>query len=443
MDRRSFLRASALSGLAFSAPWVFPSALRSAAAQAVTYGGPYWIIVHASGAWDPLFLFNPTENTEHNRLYTGVGKSGSIPYAPYALNLEQLQWGAGLGIEGHVRTPQQFLARHGARLTVVNGIDTETNNHKGGVRTMACGQLPVGYPALAALIAATHAPQMPMTFFSGGGYDVTGGLVPLTRVANAQALSRIAYPNEVSAGQVETELYHSQATMARIQRYQQERVASLHERQRLPALRKSMEALVAARASTAVLDQLSLPEELVTLAPNELNAQEGFMQSAQMLVAAFGSGLTSAGTIQMGGFDTHGNHDVNQTRRIVQLLGGLDYLIDEVERAGLTDKVNIVVTSDFGRGPHYNSTGANGGKDHWPVTSMFALGPGVAGDRCIGGTDERELAVAVDPTTLELSDGGVTIGPGEVHRALRTLAGVDAALDAAYPLSAADLPLFG
>ena len=292
--------------------------------------------------------------------------------------------------------------------------------------------------------AAAKAPTMPMSFFSGGGYDVTGGHIPLTRVSNADSFQRIARPNEISAGEPETDLYHTAETMARIRSVQQARNEALRGRQRLPKLRIAMQDLLNARLSTGVLDRVELPEELIDLPQGELNDLEGFMRQGQLLMAAFKSGLSATGSINFGGWDTHGNHDRDHSRKVVKLFGGIDFLIQEAGRQGLADKLYIVATSDFGRGPHYNGEGGGSGKDHWPISSMFALGPGIAGNRMIGGTDNDQLARRVDPDSLELSDDGIKLGPEHVHRALRAIAGMDdAPFMGEYPLPGEDLALFG
>ncbi|MBK7583871.1 MAG: twin-arginine translocation signal domain-containing protein [Myxococcales bacterium] len=82
MQRRSFLKAAALAGLAISAPVI----TRDAGASA-PYGGPFYIMVNAGGGWDPTFMFNPTLNQNHNRLYTEIKKIGNISYAPIPLDL--------------------------------------------------------------------------------------------------------------------------------------------------------------------------------------------------------------------------------------------------------------------------------------------------------------------------------------------------------------------
>jgi uncharacterized protein (DUF1501 family) len=104
----------------------------------------------------------------------------------------------------------------------------------------------------------------------------------------------------------------------------------------------------------------------------------------------------------------------------------------------------VIVTSDFGRGPHYNGENDGAGKDHWPVTSMLAFGPDIAGGRTIGATDGEALARPIDPGSLALDDAGMKITPELVHIALRRVAGIeDHELSARYPLPGGAVPLFG
>ena len=106
-----------------------------------------------------------------------------------------------------------------------------------------------------------------------------------------------------------------------------------------------------------------------------------------------------------------------------------------------------MVASDFGRGPFYNDDGEGAGKDHWPITSAFAMGPGIAGDRVVGGTTADQRARLVEPGSLAVVDGadgvdGVKLKPEHVHHALRVLAGIDESVTP-YPLAHETLPLFG
>jgi len=328
-------------------------------------------------------------------------------------------------------------------MAVLNGIDTSTNNHDGGQRAMGSGQLATGHPSLGALIAAARAPGLPMAYVSAGGYDATMGHLPLTRVANAGAVGRIARPLELSPGAPETELYHTRDTMNRIANMQRERAEAQRARQRLPAIGESMRALADAKAGASVLDRLSLPEA-VQLGIGPLGDLQGLMQQTQTALATFTSGLTAVASVVLGGFDTHGNHNRDQTRQVLKLLGGIDYVLAEAERQGLSDSLNVIVTSDFGRGPHYNGENDGAGKDHWPVTSMLAFGPDIVGGRTIGATDGEALARPIDPGSLALDDAGMKITPELVHLSLRRVAGIaDHELSARYPLPGEAMPLFG
>ena len=185
---------------------------------------------------------------------------------------------------------------------------------------------------------------------------------------------------------------------------------------------------------------MDLPE-LVDFAGNT-GDMERMVQGAQLALAGFKSGLTVSANVVMGGFDTHGSHDLNQTRQVIKLISGIGHILDEIEKQGLSDKVNVVVGSDFGRGPHYNGENSNSGKDHWPIGSTLVFGPGVEGDRVIGATTDEQLAQLVDPMTLQAGSSGVKLRPAEIHLALRKLADIDPALIAAYPLAGTELPLF-
>ena len=130
---------------------------------------------------------------------------------------------------------------------------------------------------------------------------------------------------------------------------------------------------------------------LAALAP-----REAFFHPDHLPADGEGVGLTEAArgalgnkrqTIfcSIGGFDTHGNHDGAHLPQMGNLLLGVDLIAQEIAKAGLTDKVVIAVGSDFGRTPAYN---AGNGKDHWNITSMMFIGPGITGNRVVGGTDD-------------------------------------------------------
>ncbi|MCB9524740.1 MAG: DUF1501 domain-containing protein [Myxococcales bacterium] len=416
MDRRDFLRLAGAAGLSVMLPG------RGFAQEAPI--DHFFVFVHAGGGWDPTMLCDPKgmrneedEDPVNHFLTDDIGTAGNLRYAP---------------IGDH----RAFFDKHYQRTLVINGVDSQTNNHDSGTRHMWSGKLAEGYPALAALIAGTQARSKPMAFISNGGYDLTGGLVAPTRTGNIGLINRIAFPNAIDPrNPVEGERYHTDATYERIQAALERRRGWLGQRYGLPKATATQDALYAARVGKNEVRQLSeyLPQEL----------ERGLKGQAQVCCAAFRAGIAKTANLTRGGFDTHGNHDDAHTASMSDLLAGVDFLWDEAERQGIADKLTVVMGSDFGRTPSYNS---GNGKDHWAITSVMLMGKGIPGNRVIGGTDERVRPLTVDPGTLALSDGGIRIEPGHIHAALRRLAGVDSeqTVQQVFPLiGVANLPLLG
>lgn len=466
MNRRQLLKLVAASGLGVAAP----SLVRMTFAQGIRYEGPYWIFIHAGGGWDPRFHFDPTVNIEQNTLYTEIGTVGGINFAPLPIDLDAFglvpatpepcvetpppaadAGAAGAGgaptmeecppppapIVNPLISNEEFLTRHGSKMLVINGVDMGTNSHDEGSRAILSGATPEGSPAIGAMLAAQYGSTQPIPFISFGGYDSTFGLSPLTRVGSSGALRDLAFPNVVSPDNPDSDEFHTANTYARIRAAQGARLDSLVATQHLPNLLRAKEALLKARASDSDLQALQVPE-LIEFDGN-VGDMERMVQGAQLAVAGFQAGLTVSANLSIGGFDTHGNHDVDQGRQIIKLISGIGHILDLIEAQGMSGKVNIMVGSDFGRTPHYNE---NNGKDHWPISSLLAFGPNVQGGRVIGASTADQLAESVDPATLAVSSSGVKITPAVIHRALRNAAGIDEELQTRFPIVGQDLPLF-
>src|SRR5439155_12910087 len=79
MDRRSFLKLSAASGVVLMTPF----GPRAAFAAPRRYDGPYWLLIHAAGGWDPTYVCDPKGNPI-NRLFKRhqIGTAGHLKFAP-------------------------------------------------------------------------------------------------------------------------------------------------------------------------------------------------------------------------------------------------------------------------------------------------------------------------------------------------------------------------
>lgn len=406
MNRRSFLKLASVSGVAV----MTPTLLERSAHAAGRYPGPFFILVHASGGWDPTYLCDPKGSDGPFPVNKLFKKADVVPVGPFRP--------APVTYPGVNYKAADFFTKYQSRLLVINGIDTTTGNHDTGTRVIWSGQVAEGYPSFAAVAAAAKTPGNPLGFITNGGYEATGGLTSLTRLGSVDTVRRIAYANRRDPANAMSG-YHSDATWERINAVQRERLDNMRNNQPLPRLNRGMNALYLARSADNDLAQLAaaLPSAAdINAATNDLQRQ------AMVAIAGFKTGLAVAANVSIGGFDTHGNHDGAHLPQMGNLLLGVDLIAQEVAKAGLTDKVVIAVGSDFGRTPAYN---AGNGKDHWNITSMMFMGPGITGNRVVGGTDDGFKAKTFNPATLAEDASGVRIRPEHIQKQLRRLAGID------------------
>lgn len=438
MNRRRILQAMGALGLFVGAPSL---RTRSASAGTDGYDGPYLITVHAGGGWDPTTFFDGKVSNDFVEVpYGAPATLGGFQYAPLTLR------------DGTTTldTVKDFLTDVGSRLVIVNGVDTQTNNHETGTKNVWSGKSFEELPALGALFAAAKLgdQKLPVAYVSGGGYDRTANLVPLTRITSPTALRAVSLPNVINPTTAPDAwtTYHDGPTYDRIQAAAAARLDRLRESEVLPTEAEGLAGLAAAREGMAGFNELALelPTTLIqtNTAFTELGSYNdaqltGWLRSVQLALHAFSSKQAVAANIAAGGFDTHSTHDATHQRQVGKLFLTLRYLYRLADELGLSDKLYVMIGSDFGRTPTYN---AGMGKDHWNVTSMALSGPGITGGRVIGATDDelRPMRVdASDPTVLHETDAtdGTRLQPAHVHRALRKHAGIDQSEAAAkFPL---------
>ncbi|MCA9707188.1 MAG: DUF1501 domain-containing protein [Myxococcales bacterium] len=422
MNRRDFLKLGAASGLCIGGSALLGRAWADGLYEPSTaagYTGKLFVMVQAVGGWDPTLLCDPKPGL--NNSYGAPSEVGGIQYAP-------------IGAEATT-----FFTDHADKMTVINGVDTATNNHEAGRRHNASGRLGAGYPNLAALIAGAKSPESPMAFLTFGGYERTQGVVAPVRDGNANRLAELAFPERINATDELSATYHSAAAQEIIAAARTERAADLLGQQDLPRYQSSIDTLMTARAGS---QELKLLQEVLP----EADANADF-RKCQLIIAAYKAGIGVAANISRGGFDTHDQHDNNHIPRMTSILAVVNFLWAEAARQGVEDKLVVLMTSDFGRSPGYNG---DMGKDHWSVTSMIAMGNGIPGNRVVGKTTDGHSLVPLEPTTLTEEaanpDEGVRIGPMHVHRALRRLMDVEGSdPDRMFPLGSDDddLPIFG
>lgn len=107
-------------------------------------------------------------------------------------------------------------------------------------------------------------------------------------------------------------------------------------------------------------------------------------------------------TVQCAGWDMHA--DVNNPGIVagMEMLGhpldqAVSVFLEDVEARGLSEKILLVITGDFGRTPKINN---RGGRDHWANLGTLAFaGGGLKMGQVVGRSDRNAAEPASDPIT--------------------------------------------
>lgn len=405
MTRRTFLKHCAAAGLGFATA-IGSRELAGAEAtdDAAPDDGLHYVVFNASGGWDTTYLMDPKGIEGINRLYgqNEILTHGAHRYAPTAKQISD-----GMSNE-------DFFTRYGADLLVMHGIDLSVNNHTPCSRYMATGKLDsVAYPTFPALVAACRGAQSPLAFLTFGNYSATGNLVPMSRVPYLQSLNLLAKADFVQGN--ERAPYHEPFISDRIEEALQRQFEMRVKPAMLPRIERSESMLFAAQSNSKTLNRI------VPFIPKEV-ARKRLHQQCDIALAAFKAGVCVSANLSIGQFDSHSNNDTDQMKLIPEFLAGIDYLFTKSEDLQIREKLVVVIQSEMGRTPTYNS---GNGKDHWSINSIMFLGAGITGNRVLGATDEKQLLVPIAPHTMALdARQGIRARPEHIHQALRELAGI-------------------
>lgn len=402
--RRDFLKRCLAAGLGLALPMRPERTLSGQNEDLPAYDGPYYVVCNASGGWDTTYLMDPKGIDGINRLYEqgDILTEGNIPFAPTAKHISE-----GLSNE-------DFFAKYAKELLVLNGLDYSVNNHAPCSRYMATGNLDsLAYPTFAALVAACRGPECPLAFLTFGNYSATGNLVPMARVPYVPSLKLLANANAVQ-GMVQHQ-YHEPFVMDHIEQTLARQKQLRSKTPRLPRRERADNTLYAAQWNSQALSRVTphIPKDI---------PKDPMSQQAEIALAAFKAGVGVSANLSVGQFDSHQKNDQDQMKLIPRFLASIDYLLRRAEDLQIREKLVLVIQSEMGRTPHYNK---GDGKDHWSIGSIMFLGPGIEGNRVIGGTDEGQFAVPLSPQSLAAdADHGIRVRPEHIHAALRQFAGI-------------------
>lgn len=398
--RRAFLRQTVLGGLGLGAALAAPRVARAASDGLL-------LLYFVPGGWDPTYCFDPHfESSAVDRdLGSAPGSAGGIAFADAPSR----------------PSVADFFARYGDRTVVINGLAVGSISHSQCTRLVLTGARRADAPDLPARVAAGAAASyaLPHLVVSGPRFPGTLGAVstPL---------------NPLLTGTLRGELPRG-ATLdpdreARIRAYLAEEAAGLPDHPLATAYREGLDRMTALEAASDAVHVMEFATDRELLDAGVAALAEGLARC-----------VTVGGSLPfMSQWDSHTNNHFYQDRNyehlfgeLGELLGRLAALPDPSGAGSLADVTTVLVLSEMGRTPVMN---AGGGKDHWPYTSCMLVGPGVAGGRVLGSTNQALVGQPIDLGSGAASAAGQVLTPAALSAGILQHLGVDPA--AHFPDSA-------
>ncbi|MFK7863872.1 MAG: DUF1501 domain-containing protein [Pseudohongiellaceae bacterium] len=421
MNRRNFIRkltlAAGYGGLGLASPNVL-------FAQS-DYSGKLLFNLQLDGGMGVTSFCDPKVNQAGEREINiwarsqDIQSAGNINYAPFAANAD-------------------FFTKYHKDMLVVNGVDAQTNSHTVGVIHNWSGRNANGYPSLTALHAATNAPTLPLAYLNFGGFGNTEDMVRSSRISDVRQIQNLLFPNADPYNP--NVFYNRTSDFERIKALQLKTAQTLAAEENIPAGQKKSrrffaEALSQADGLKAFADTIPSENQLKQGQQLTQNVWSTLHQQMQISLLAASSGVTVAADLIQSGFDSHSNHDREHTALLNTVADAIDYFWTYAEELGIANRIVLVVGSDFGRTPHYNS---GEGKDHWPVSSFMVMERNAAyTNRTFGETDGGHNTYPVNLKTGKQDYvNGATLHPKHIHLGLRKHLGLDSSpLSTPFPFN--------
>jgi hypothetical protein len=102
-------------------------------------------------------------------------------------------------------------------------------------------------------------------------------------------------------------------------------------------------------------------------------------------------------TLQYGGWDMHGSIKQEMDRTAPQLDRAVAAFVEDLELRGLSEKILLVISGEFGRTPQINGSA---GRDHWaPLSTLALAGGGLKMGQVIGESAEKVDVPKTTPIT--------------------------------------------
>ncbi len=420
LKRRQFLQSIATAGALLGLPRV---------AHSTPASGRKFLFVITEGGWDPLCVFAP--------LFDATAIDMESEAAPMSIG--------DFRLVDHPERPavRSFFETWGSSTLVIDGISTRSVSHEVCAEIALTGSSSgsaADWPTLIAL-AEQERYAMPSLVFSGldrafaptfpGDHEVvvvrTGPNNELQSMLHGHYIEETDFP-------VEPLPEHARSILDRFVLQRSQVLEPQFTRRGGGKLLRDF------RQSLEQVKQLkSLSQEL------DLTTEEGGLPKGSLpiesAVSALSMGLCRCVTMTDGrDWDTH-EDNAPQNDHFQGIFSDLNTLLVTMANTpgtqglSLLDETVVVVMSEMGRTPKFNSTG---GRDHWPYTSAMLIGNFIDGGRSLGGYTENFSGVGFDPNTGALIPDALGVSSADFGATLLTMADIDPG-----PVLAGALPFKG
>ncbi|MEM6930840.1 MAG: DUF1501 domain-containing protein [Myxococcota bacterium] len=384
-----------------------------APARAQSTDGPRFLVVQASGGWDPLAVFAPLYDTRSVDMEPGTDR----------LSIGNLSLVDGPGRPA----ARSFFERHYRRTLILDGVAARSVNHETCSAVVLTGGTSDDRPDFTTLLAhgARDRYDLPHIAISGPVFPGEYGVL----VSRAQGALSPLVRGDLAAQAVPAVGRLPEAVGRRVDHFVEQRVqAVLQGHPESPHARDLAEGW--SRARRLIDDSANF----------DIQFSPTLAGRAETAIGALADGLCRCATIDTGFvWDTHIDNS-DQAPQFQSLFAALDQIVDRLDTtpgpsgAPLSSDTVLVVLSEMARTPIYNGTG---GRDHWPFTTMMLLGPGLKGDLQAGGYTPDFRGIGIDPTSGQLDPSRAGISTADIAATLLALGGMDpgAFLPGSQPLT--------
>ncbi len=406
LNRRQFLGASAATAAGLTLP------LRSAQA-AVSSSDLKFIFVFNNGGWDPTRVF-ATQFGNGNVDMEATAELSQVGDIPYVAHPDR-------------PSVDTFMAANYERMLLINGMQVRSIAHEICTVIALTGDTSGFESDWPAVIAADQAERYTLPHLVLGGPSFPGDLGAYVARTGSNGQLEGLLSGEIVEWNDQGLPAMGTSSQAAVDDYLKRRAAG-----RVLGSRSMVDEVLAGTYQNALDKAQALKSYRYIM---DFTGGTTLPAQAEVAAEALSNGLSRCVTLGFPGafaglgWDSHATNDDTQSQLFEALFSGLGQLMGTLQNTpgtvgdSLADETVVVVMSEMGRTPLLNATA---GKDHWPYTSLFMVGPNVAGNRVIGEFDEVHYGHDIDLDSGDIDDSsGRLLSVESVGGGLLALAGID------------------